>query len=183
MGSGFPPTSGQIPPTSGSSDSSNTDPHMAYSIMFPVKIHILFTSWQWYPLYHWSSQRMPAPPPLPLPPSLLPPTLCLASSPHSGLSVTSGHTQGRPQGHTHSKSLGPYFPRSYALLKASSPEDLGFCLGLRSSHTLLLLSRSPRSSHALSSPPRSNSNVWGPCPVTRSILTGFTESRVTWVTC
>ena len=31
MGSGFPPTSGQIPPTSGASDWSNRDPHIGYT--------------------------------------------------------------------------------------------------------------------------------------------------------
>ena len=30
MGSDFPPTSGQIPPTSGASDWPNSDPHMVY---------------------------------------------------------------------------------------------------------------------------------------------------------
>ena len=31
IGSGFPPTSGQMPPTSGSSDWLNWDPHMVYT--------------------------------------------------------------------------------------------------------------------------------------------------------
>ena len=33
MGSGFPPTSGLIPPTSGSSDGPNGDPHVTYTTL------------------------------------------------------------------------------------------------------------------------------------------------------
>ena len=42
VGSGFPPTSGQIAPTSGSSDWPNWDPHMAYSVVHvPPRLRVL----------------------------------------------------------------------------------------------------------------------------------------------